>query len=121
MRKYEDIAVSGLSDTVLMVMQKIATAGVGAACIVDSERNLVGFVTEGDLRRHLLKTPIDIEAQAESFMTKSPSTIEPELLAMEALEVFQNSSAKIGEMPVVKNGKVLGLLMLKDLLRSGIV
>ncbi|MEI7985880.1 MAG: KpsF/GutQ family sugar-phosphate isomerase [Armatimonadota bacterium] len=121
MRKYDDIAVSGLHDQVLVVMQKIATAGVGAACITDSDRNLVGFVTEGDLRRHLLKTPIDIEAQAESFMTKSPSIIEPELLAMEALEVFQNSSAKIGEMPVVKNGKVLGLLMLKDLLRSGIV
>ncbi len=121
MRKYDDIAVSGLHNSVLEVMQKIATAGVGAVCIVDSDRNLIGFVTEGDLRRHLLKTPINIEAQAESFMTKSPSTIEPELLAIEALEVFQNSSAKIGEMPVVKNGKVLGLLMLKDLLRSGIV
>jgi arabinose-5-phosphate isomerase len=121
MRKYDDMAISGLHNTVLEVMQKIATAGVGAACIVDTDRNLVGFVTEGDLRRHLLKTPINIEAHAESFMTKSPSTIEPDLLAIEALEVFQNSSAKIGEMPVVKNGKVLGLLMLKDLLRSGIV
>jgi arabinose-5-phosphate isomerase len=69
----------------------------------------------------LLKSPIDIEAEAATFMTKSPSSIEPDLLAIEALEVFQNSSAKIGEMPVVKNGKVLGLLMLKDLLRSGIV
>ena len=121
MRRFEDIASCTVNDPVLVVMQKIATAGVGAACVVDSDRNLVGFVTEGDLRRHLLKTPIDIDASAESFMTQSPSTIEPELLAIEALEVFQNSAAKIGEMPVVKNRKVLGLLMLKDLLRSGIV
>jgi arabinose-5-phosphate isomerase len=121
MRRFEDIAVSSTSQKVLEVMQQIASAGVGASCVVDPDRNLVGFVTEGDLRRHLLKTPINIEAEASSFMTKSPSTIEPELLAIEALEVFQNSSAKIGEMPVVKNGKVLGLLMLKDLLRSGIV
>jgi arabinose-5-phosphate isomerase len=121
MRKFEDIAVSSLDQTVLAVMQQIATAGVGAACVVDADRNLVGFVTEGDLRRHLLKAPIDIDAKAESFMTKSPSTIEPDLLAIEALEVFQNHPAKIGEMPVVKNGKILGLLMLKDLLRSGIV
>lgn len=121
MRRFDDIAVSTPQQKVLEVMQQIAMAGVGASCVVDAERNLVGFVTEGDLRRHLLKTPIDIEAEASSFMTQSPSTIEPELLAMEALEVFQNSSAKIGEMPVVKNGKVLGLLMLKDLLRSGIV
>ena len=121
MRRFDDIAVSTPQQKVLEVMQQIATAGVGASCVVDAERNLVGFVTEGDLRRHLLKTPIDIEAKASSFMTQSPATIEPDLLAMEALEVFQNSSAKIGEMPVVKNGKVLGLLMLKDLLRSGII
>ena len=121
MRRFDDIAVASVEDKVLVVMQKIATAGVGAAVVVSDDRQLVGFVTEGDLRRHLLKTPIDIEATADSFMTKSPSTIEPDLLAIEALEVFQNSAAKIGEMPVVKNGKVLGLLMLKDLLRSGIV
>jgi arabinose-5-phosphate isomerase len=121
MRRFEDIASCSINDTVLVVMQKIATAGVGAACVVDTNQNLVGFVTEGDLRRHLLKTPINIDASAESFMTLSPATIEPDLLAIEALEVFQNSAAKIGEMPVVKNGKVLGLLMLKDLLRSGIV
>jgi len=35
--------------------------------------------------------------------------------------VFQNFPVKIGEMPVVSDGKVVGLLMLKDLLRSGIV
>ena len=121
MRRFEDIAVCSLTDTVLVVMQKIATAGVGAACVVSSDQSLVGFVTEGDLRRHLLRSPIDIDARAESFMTMSPSVIEPDLLAIEALEVFQNSAAKIGEMPVVRNGKVLGLLMLKDLLRSGIV
>ena len=121
MRRFEDIAVCSTDDKVLVVMQKIATAGVGAACVVSADRRLVGFVTEGDLRRHLLKSPIDIEARAESFMTVSPSVIEPDLLAIEALEVFQNSAAKIGEMPVVTNGKVLGLLMLKDLLRSGIV
>ena len=88
MRRFDDIAVSTPQQKVLEVMQQIATAGVGASCVVDAERNLVGFVTEGDLRRHLLKTPIDIEAEASSFMTQSPSTIEPELLAMEALEVF---------------------------------
>jgi arabinose-5-phosphate isomerase len=54
-------------------------------------------------------------------MTLSPATIEPDLLAIDALEVFQNFPVKIGEMPVVSDGKVVGLLMLKDLLRSGIV
>jgi arabinose-5-phosphate isomerase len=54
-------------------------------------------------------------------MSKSPATIEPGMLAFEALEAFQNYPRKIGEMPVVDGGKVVGLLMVKDLLRTGIV
>jgi arabinose-5-phosphate isomerase len=121
MRPLKDVATVKPDDTVLVVMKAIATAGVGAACVMGPEDSLAGFVTEGDLRRHLLQVPIDIEAPARSYMTLRPAAIEPDLLAMEALEVFQNFPAKIGEMPVIANGKVLGLLMLKDLLRSGIV
>ena len=121
MRAEDDIAIAHAEDSVLKVMQKIANAGVGAACVVDTEGTLIGFITEGDLRRQLLKEPININSEAQTFMNRTPSVIEPDLLAIEALEVFQNSPFKIGEMPVVKNRKVLGLLMLKDLLRSGIV
>jgi len=121
MRPLAETAVVGLNDSVLMVMKSIATAGVGAAVVINEQHELLGFVTEGDLRRHLLKTPINIEATANEFMTKNPGTIEPDLLAIEALEVFQNYPVKIGELPVLKSGKVVGLLMLKDLMRSGIV
>ena len=121
MRPLAETAVVGLHDSVLTVMKSIATAGVGAAIVINEQHELLGFVTEGDLRRHLLKTPINIEATANEFMTKNPGTIEPDLLAIEALEVFQNYPVKIGELPVLKSGKVVGLLMLKDLMRSGIV
>lgn len=121
MRPLADTAVSLATDPVLVVMKAIATAGVGASCVLNQQQELLGFVTEGDLRRHLLKTPINIDATAEEFMTLNPGTIEPDLLAIEALEVFQNYPIKIGELPVVKDGKVVGLLMLKDLMRSGIV
>ena len=121
MRPLTETATATMHDTVLQVMKGIATAGVGAACVLNEQQELLGFVTEGDLRRHLLKTPINIEATVDEFMTKNPGTIEPELLAIEALEVFQNYPVKIGELPVVRGGKVVGLLMLKDLMRSGIV
>jgi len=55
------------------------------------------------------------------MMNRDPATLSPDLLAMEALEVFQNFPVKIGEMPVVHGGRLVGLLVLKDLLRSGIV
>lgn len=121
MRPYAEIAIVQPTNTVLEIMQRIADAGVGAAIVLGPEDSLAGFVTEGDIRRQLLREPININSAAESFMNVSPAVIEPDLLAIEALEVFQNSPFKIGEMPVVADGKVVGLLMLKDLLRSGIV
>ena len=55
------------------------------------------------------------------MMTRSPASVPAELLAAEALEVFQNLQKKVGEMPALLGGKLVGLLALKDLLRTGIV
>ena len=52
---------------------------------------------------------------------QSVAIAERACLAVEAMEVFQNLPKRIGEMPVVEDGKLLGLIMLKDLLRSGIL
>ena len=55
-------------------------------------------------------------------MNPDVTTIPPTLLAVEALEAFQMNPRPLGEMPVVDgDGRLVGLLMLKDLLRSGIV
>ena len=120
MRSGEDIALVSPNATVLEAMSAMGKAGVGAAIAVSSSSELEGFASEGDLRRHLLATQ-DVQASISGFMNRSPKTVEPELMAVEALELFQNFAAPIGELPVVEEDRVVGLLMLKDLLRSGIV
>lgn len=120
MKSREEMAAVSPQTDLLEVMRAITQAGVGAACVVDPDWHLVGFISDGDLRRYVA-TERRLEAKAEEFMTKSVATIEPDLLAVEAFEVFQNLPKKIGEMPVVEEGKVVGLIMLKDLLRSGIL
>lgn len=120
MRPVAEIAVCAPSSSLLDVIQAMTQTGVGAACIQENDA-LAGLISEGDLRRRLLAGPDALSALASSVMNSDPATIEPDLLAAEALEVFQNFPAKIGELPVVKNGELRGLLVLKDLLRSGIV
>lgn len=121
MRSGADLALVRERDPVHLVMQAITNAGAGAACVVDVDGKLVGFISDGDLRRHFLSEDPSIETPAFELMTPNVSTISPDLLAIEALEAFQAMPKKIGEMPVLENGKVVGLIMLKDLLRSGIV
>ncbi len=120
MRPGTEIAVLAPSASVLDVVQAMTSTGVGAACIVEGEE-LKGIVSESDLRRHLLEDRNVLDAPASQVLNPHPATIEPDLLAIEALEVFQNFPIKIGELPVVGGGRLLGLLVLKDLLRSGIV
>lgn len=121
MRPYEDIACVDLTATVLDVMAAITQAGVGAACIVDEDRHLLGLISDGDLRRHIVSSTHRLDATAEEIMNRSASTIQPDLLAVDALEVFQNLPRKLGDLPVIADKKVVGLLVLKDLLRIGIV
>jgi len=121
MRQGEDLALSSPTDSLLDVMRTIAKAGAGCTCVVDGEGRLLGLITEGDLRRRIIANDGRVEGQASDIMTEKPGTIEPGLMAIEGLEMFQNYARPIGEMPVVAQGQVVGLLMLKDLLRAGIV
>lgn len=122
MRGRADIACVVETTPLLDVMRAITQAGVGAALVVDAEDRLIGFISDGDLRRHFVMSTEPLEVVASDLMVRQVTTIPADLLAIEALEVFQNLPRKIGEMPVLDaEGRVTGLLMLKDLLRSGIV
>ena len=120
MRGATEIAVVSLETPILEVIRAMTEAAVGAACVVDNG-DYVGLVSEGDLRRHLLANGAQLSGTAADMLNRSAATIEPDLLAFEALEAFQNHPKKIGEMPIVEDRKLVGLLVLKDLLRSGIV
>jgi arabinose-5-phosphate isomerase len=120
MRPIGEIAIVPSREGVLEVLRAMTESHVGAACVVKNEA-LIGIVTESDWRRHLLQSPGSLDTPAAEIMNPSPATIAPSLLAVEAFEVFQNYPIKIGEMPVLDGKRLVGLLVLKDLLRSGIV
>ncbi len=120
MRQGADLATVQPDSTILDTMRAITNAGAGAACVVDGSGALLGFVSDGDVRRHVVASrPLDMPAEA--IMVREPTSVGPDLMAIEALEVFQNLPKKVGELPVVEEGTLVGLLMLKDLLRSGIL
>ncbi len=104
------------------VLFAITSANAGAASVVDAEGRLVGIITDGDIRRHLLQDVGCLTREARDIMTRSPRTCTPNQLATECLRMMQQTARGIGEMPVVdEHGRVLGVLNLKDLLGAGIL
>jgi arabinose-5-phosphate isomerase len=120
MRPSSDIAILEPSATGLELIKAMTECGVGAACIAQ-DGVLLGLVSEGDLRRHYLADRGALSEPVMKMMNPHPMVIDPDLLAIEAIEIFQNFPAKIGELPVIQNGKLIGLAVLKDIVRSGIL
>ncbi|MCB0747197.1 MAG: KpsF/GutQ family sugar-phosphate isomerase [Ignavibacteriae bacterium] len=106
---------ASVKDTILQMTQK----RLGATCVVNSESNLVGIVTDGDLRRQLEKT-LDLKnLRAKDLMTKNPKTINANLLASFALQQMENYSIT-SLIALDDNGKPIGLVHLHDLVKLGL-
>lgn len=102
------------------VLLAITAARCGSACVVDNKGVLLGIFTDGDLRRHLEVDLHLLTRQVRDVMTKNPTTIQAEKLAVEALALLQDK--KIDELPVVdKHGRAVGLLDIQDLLKAGLI
>ncbi len=110
----------GENKVVRDVLLSITRARCGSACIVDTQGRLKGIFTDGDLRRHLEINPNLSLRKVKEVMTKNPTTISKDKLAVEALRILQDR--KIDELPVVDSkGKSVGLLDIQDLLRAGVL
>lgn len=118
MRSGAEIAVCSTTASLKDALFAITGAGAGAACVVDETGAFVGVITDGDVRRHLLADG-SLTASAHEVMTSPAVTTSPERLAVEGLHIMEER--KIGDLPVLESGKPVGVLMLKDLTKAGLV
>jgi arabinose-5-phosphate isomerase len=103
------------------VLFTITKAHAGAACVVGDDDKLVGFITDGDIRRALIKDEAALQHRVADAMSCSPLRISPDRLAAEGMKMMNGPEKQIGEIPVVdESGHPVGMLMLKDLLQAGI-
>ena len=97
---------------------EMSSKGFGCVGIVDARGQIVGIITDGDLRRHITRPDL-MTALVDDVMTKNPKTIGRDLLASEALEIL--NSSKITALIVTDAGKPVGIVHLHDILRAGVV
>jgi arabinose-5-phosphate isomerase len=95
---------------------QMSAKGFGCVGVVRDADQLLGIITDGDLRRHM--RPDLLDAKVDTVMTRSPITVRPDQLASEAIEIV--NSAKITALFVVDDGRAVGIVHLHDLLRAGV-
>lgn len=126
MRAGEAVAVVPETASVLETMFAITRAHAGAAIVTDDIGQVSGLLTDGDIRRHLLQGQAGLSSPVSLVMNAHPGTLPPDLLAVDGLrrlgEFHPQPGSRAGEAPVVDaGGRPLGMLMLKDLVKAGIV
>ncbi len=105
------------------VICALTQGGFGAVNVVDDSGLLLGIITDGDLRRWMMKidvTKLD-SFTAKDLMTNSPTVVAPETLAYDALQLMEKRQSQISVLPVVDlELRSIGLIRLHDIVRSGL-
>ena len=106
------------NDSLAQVIIEMTKKRLGAA-VVTNNGQIVGIITDGDLRRMLLQHP-DIEhVMAKDIMTPNPKTIDENDLVADALHKMRHNS--ITQLPVLKEGLYAGVIHLHDILKEGVL
>jgi arabinose-5-phosphate isomerase len=101
------------------VIYEMSSKALGMTCVVDDNARLLGIITDGDLRRHMIDKPNILEMRAGDLMTKRPIAIDPSTLAAQALLIMEQR--KITSLVVAGDDlKVEGVLHLHNLWRTGL-
>lgn len=107
----------GPDDNLTRVIIEMTHKRLGAT-VVMKDGQLLGIITDGDLRRMLMKYPNIEQVKAAQIMTSNPKTIDEDALVVDALHKMRENS--ITQLPVVHDGKYLGIIHLHDILKEGI-
>ncbi len=109
-------------DTVMRdVIYEMSRKGLGMTCVANDQGELVGIITDGDLRRLMAREGDTLTLTAGNVMTANPVTVEPRTLAAQALHVLEQR--KITSIVVAEGQprRAVGVVHLHDLWRTEMV
>lgn len=117
----EEIPKISPTDVVSEAILEITRKGLGITAVVDNNNSLLGVFTDGDLRRLLDDSDLNIKTTpVGEVMTRDGKTISADVLAVEAAHLMEDH--KIHSLLVVDDDNhVVGALNIHDLLRAGVV
>jgi arabinose-5-phosphate isomerase len=103
------------------VIYEMSRKRLGTTCVVDGHDHLAGIITDGDLRRHMERSPKILEMTAADVMTRDPIRIGPAALATEALNIMEKRKILVLVVAEGDPARVLGVVSLHDLWRTEMI
>lgn len=105
--------------TLKEVILEMTKKRLGLTAVLNNKNQLVGVITDGDLRRMLEKGIAMEGTHAKTIMSANPKTIGADALAVDALDKMRKNN--ITSLLVAENGHYTGVIHLHDLIREGLI
>jgi len=117
MRTGDDIPTISPTASITEATREISRGKIGMTVVITPQREILGIVTDGDLRRAIVNG-LDLKTlTVADVMTRKPRVIGPDKLTAEAVEMMD--SRKINQLPVVdEEGRLIGALNMHDLFQA---
>lgn len=107
-----------LNTHIIDVIKEIGSKRMGATAVTEGN-NVLGIITDGDIRR-MLENKNDIKnVYAKDIMSLNPKIVEYDVNAQDAFVLMRQH--KIGQLIVTRNNLFYGMIHLQDLLNEGFV
>jgi len=119
MHGLDKIACVQPSATLKDVVITMTQFPLGAACVLDEQRRLIGIITDGDVRRAFQRYDDIRLLMAKQVMVSQPTTIAPDASLTLAVDCMEKRASQISVLPVVDaDGTCLGLLRIHDIYQA---
>ena len=108
-----------LNANIGLVIVEMSEKMLGAVVVLNNLDKIMGIITDGDLRRQLVKSLDISEIKAEEIMTKKPLVINSNMMAVDALKLMK--SKKISHLIVEENNKYHGIIHIQNIIKEGLI
>lgn len=115
---YSEISniIVGKSDSILKALELLDLYALRIVLVVDENNRLLGSITDGDIRRGLLKGQ-NLHATVESIMHTTPYSVEDgSLTDRQIFEIMREK--RYLALPIIRNGQLVNIITLDDLIRT---
>ena len=117
--KLHELPAVNEGDEIKKAIIEISKKRLGATAVLNNNKEIVGIITDGDVRRMFEKYETFNTILAKDIMNATPKNIDSNALAVEALNQMQENN--ISQLIVTKDGEYAGILHIHDMMREGII
>ncbi|MDA8626464.1 KpsF/GutQ family sugar-phosphate isomerase, partial [Flavobacteriaceae bacterium] len=101
------------------VIVEMSEKMLGAVVVLNNSNEIMGIITDGDLRRQLVKSLNISKIKAKEIMTKNPLVINANTMAIDALKLMK--SKKISHLIVEQDNRYHGIIHIQNIIKEGII